>query len=481
MKQIGKKLLCTCWLLLCTNGLIAQETSKVRVGRLPNGFTYYLANSKDFSEEVNIYLLQNVGAILEEDHQNGLAHYLEHIAFNSTKHFPQGVMTYLRSQSHYTFNALTGLNETKYFLYSLPAQDTETITAAFDIVLDWCQGLTITPEDVEKERGIIIEEWRQRHDVRRRLQEHIAPLIYNHSKYAKRNVIGDLNLLRAFTADDLKTFYHTWYRPDLQALIVVGDFDIEKYEATIKSRFATLQMPDDAPERYDVQIEDHSETLYSHFIDKEMEQLSNSFGIYQRYRTDNTRSGAEMVKENLYTMIFNQLASQRISILRNSGEETFLAATISYAPLVRHYSQLAIDVVPYEGKSWEALEQILALRELFRRDGFTEDEFTQAQEAIYNDLEELLQSDHLGTPDNIMSVFKQHYLYQVPIKPFRRQLEENVESLVEMTVEDFNSWVAQLLHDRNIAFITYSSTPDKMEMPVARFNNMLAEVKKDPS
>lgn len=480
MRQVSIKLLLLLTGILFANSLQAQGKDDVRVGKLPNGFTYYLSSSKDFPDEVNLYLLQNVGAILEEDHQNGLAHYLEHMAFNTTAHFPQGVMKYLRSNSHYTFNAFTGLNETRYFLYSLPANDTKTIDAAFNIVLDWCQGITITPEDVDKERGIIIEEWRQRHDVFRRLQDHIAPVIYNHSKYAERNVIGDVEVLKSFTAKDLKEFYQTWYRPDLQALVVVGDFDIAAYEAKIKELFSPLKMPKQAPKRYDIVIEDNPQPLYTHFVDPEMESLSNSFGIYQRYRTDNSRSGVEMIKENLYTMIFNQLVSQRIGMIRNSGEESFLAATINYAPLVRHYSQLAIDVVPYEGKSWEALEQILALREQFRREGFAEAEFTSVQESIYEDLESLLESDNLGTPDNVMEVFKQHYLYQVPIKPFREQLEDNVEVLVEMTVEEFNAWVRGLLHDQNISFATYSSTPEQMEMPVERFNTLLAEVKEKP-
>lgn len=474
------KLLLTTLVLLLPLHTTAQTKTDVRTGKLPNGFTYYLASSKDYQGEVNFYLLQNVGAILEEDHQNGLAHYLEHMAFNATEHFPQGVMKYLREHGYFSYNALTGLNETRYFLYNLPADNTETINAAFNIVLDWCQGISITPEDVEKERGIIIEEWRQRHNVHRRLQNHIAPIVYNHSKYAHRNVIGSVEVLRSFNAQNLKEFYHTWYSPQLQALIIVGDFDASAYEAKVKEHFASLQSNPTAPARYEIEIPDHPEPLYTHFVDPEMESLGNSFGIYQRYRTDASRTGEEMVKENLFTMIFNQLVSQRIGMIRNSGEETFLAATISYAPLVRHSSQLAIDVVPYDNKEWEALEQILALREALRREGFTEEEFTAVQEAIYDDLSALLESDQLGTPDNVMEVFKQHYLYQVPIVPFRQQLEQNVEVLVELTVADLNNWLTARLHDNSIAFATYSAKPDEMEMPLPRFTALLSQLKEQP-
>lgn len=473
-----RKILIPLLLLLCSVPVLAQMQG-LRYGKLPNGLTYYVYGSKDFNGEVNFYLLQNVGAIVESDEQHGLAHFLEHMAFDATKHYPDGVLKFLRDNSIGTYNANTGLDETRYYLYNLPVSDTKIINHAFTIMRDWCDGISITPKDVEKERGIIIEEWRQRNDVNKRLGDHVAKVIYPGSKYAHHNVIGSVDILRTFKAKDLQQFYRTWYRPDLQCVIIVGDIDPEAYEQRVRDEFGSIKMPDNAPARIDQLIADNENPLYTQFTDAE--NTSDSFGLYQRIHTPSDPSKRSVVAEHLYTMVFNHLIGQRIGMLRNAGEEEFVAHTVTYAPLIRHFSQNAWDMVPYKGREIEALDQMLNLRETIRREGFTEQEFRPVQEEIYADLSKLLKSDNLGTPDNFMEVFKQNYLYGMKITSLRDQLQENAETIIEMTVEDLNHWIRTWMDDRNLSFVTYSKKPEDMPISQEVFAAALTKAKTAPS
>ena len=221
--------------------LAAQEGMEgLRYGKLENGLTYYVKHSKAEPGRVSFYLLQNVGSILEEDHENGLAHFLEHMAFNGTTHFPGGVMPYLRGKGVFTFNARTGINQTVYNIEDVPTADGGLVDTCMFIVKDWCNEILLKEKDIDDERGVIIEEWRSHYDVGRRLQEGSAPVVYNHTKYARRNVIGTVELLKSFPYDVLREFYHKWYRPDLQCVIIVGDIDEVEYENKVKEMFGRI-------------------------------------------------------------------------------------------------------------------------------------------------------------------------------------------------------------------------------------------------
>ena len=258
-------LLVTIAVFLCTVGtpLSAQEGMEgLRHGKLDNGLTYYVKHSKAEPGRVSFYLLQNVGAILEEDHENGLAHFLEHMAFNGTTHFPGGVMPYLRGRGIFTFNAKTGINQTVYNIEDVPVAEGGLVDTCMFIVKDWCSEILLKDKDIDEERGVIIEEWRSHYNVGRRLQEGSAPVVYNHTKYVKRNVIGTVELLQSFPSDVLREFYRKWYRPDLQCVIVVGDIDEEEFEERVKELFGQIPARENPLERYEVEIPDRADMDY---------------------------------------------------------------------------------------------------------------------------------------------------------------------------------------------------------------------------
>ena len=459
--RLAKSLLIATALGGLTYTPLSAQISTVRTGRLPNGLTYYISRDAGASEgTAHFYLLQNVGAILEEDKQNGLAHYLEHMAFEATEHFPRGVMDFLRRRGLYSFDARTGTDDTRYSIMDVPTSEKGLTDSVLLILKDWCSGISITEKDTEKQRGIIIEEWRQRGGIDKRLSDSIAGVIYNGSQYAKRNVIGSLDVLKSFKYPDIQTFYKTWYRPDLQCVIIVGDIDPAAYEQQVQKLFASLPPARNAKARPAFPIQDNSEPLYYRFVDKE--NRSHSYGLYQRVATPTNRSTAEATKDYLLGQLFNALAPQYFARLRNRGEEAYIAASVSYSPLVRGYSQFAWDFVPYAGQDEQALRQVLLARAQMPYGFFSDKAFEAEKQKLYDGMKEVLSDDKgLGTPQNFIDIYRNNYLYGTAMREFRQQLTDNLETLVELEADDLRAWLKERgMGEGNLAFVAYTNSPE---------------------
>ena len=440
---------------------LSAQVATLRTGRLPNGLTYYISRDAGASEgTAHFYLLQNVGAILEDDKQNGLAHYLEHMAFEATEHFPRGVMDFLRRRGLYSFDARTGTDDTRYSIMDVPTSEKGLTDSVLLILKDWCSGISITEKDTEKQRGIIIEEWRQRGGIDKRLSDSIAGVIYNGSQYAKRNVIGSLDVLKSFKYPDIQTFYKTWYRPDLQCVIIVGDIDPAAYEQQVQKLFASLPAARNAKARPAFPIEDNNEPLYYRFVDKE--NRSHSYGIYQRVATPTNRSTAEATKDYLLGQLFNALAPQYFARLRNRGEEAYIAASVSYSPLVRGYAQFAWDFVPYAGQDEQALRQVLLARAQMPYGFFSDKAFEAEKQKLYDGMKEVLSDNKgLGTPQNFIDIYRNNYLYGTAMREFRQQLTDNLETLVELEADDLRAWLKERgMGEGNLAFVAYTNSPE---------------------
>ena len=459
--RLAKSLLIATTLGGLTYTPLSAQISTLRTGRLPNGLTYYISRDAGASEgTAHFYLLQNVGAILEEDKQNGLAHYLEHMAFEATEHFPGGVMDFLRRRGLYSFDARTGTDDTRYSIMDVPTAEKGLTDSVLLILKDWCSGISITEKDTEKQRGIIIEEWRQRGGIDKRLSDSIAGVIYNGSQYAHRNVIGSLDVLKSFKYPDIQAFYKTWYRPDLQCVIIVGDIDPAAYEQQVQKLFASLPAARNAKARPAFPIEDNNEPLYYRFVDKE--NRSHSYGLYQRVATPTNRPTEQATKDYLLGQLFNALAPQYFARLRNRGEEAYIAASVSYSPLVRGYGQFAWDFVPYAGQDEKALQQVLRARALTPYDFFSDKAFEAEKQKLYEGMKEVLSDDKgLGTPQNFIDIYRNNYLYGTAMREFRQQLSDNLEALVELDADDLRSWLKEhAMGERNLAFVAYTNSPE---------------------
>ena len=212
----------------------------VRIGKLDNGLTYYIRATGASAGKADFYLVQNVGALMEEDHQNGLAHVLEHMAFHATEHFPEGVPAFLKRRGIQDLNAYTGADETVYHIDGVPTTDGGLVDSCLLILHDWSGFLQLRADEMEIERKVILEERRQGMDLSQRMQSQLNAYLYNHSKYATHDVIGTPEVLNHFTADEVRAYYHDFYRPDQQAVIVLGDIDPDAVEAGVKRLFAGI-------------------------------------------------------------------------------------------------------------------------------------------------------------------------------------------------------------------------------------------------
>ena len=210
-----------------------------RIGRLENGITYYIRHNEEPKDRASFYMIQNVGALLENDDQNGLAHFLEHMAFNGTKHFPgKGIINTLEKHGvHFgrNINAYTSFGETVYNLSDIPVKHEGLIDTCLLVLNDWADYLLLTDEEIDAERGVISEEWRTRRTADFRMQRQFLPVLLNGSKYMNRDVIGDLDVIKNFKYETLRKFYTEWYRTDLQAIAIVGDIDVDAVEQKVKA------------------------------------------------------------------------------------------------------------------------------------------------------------------------------------------------------------------------------------------------------
>lgn len=454
--------------------LLAQ-IKDFKQGKLSNGLTYYIYHDTSTPGEAQYYLYQNVGAVLENESEIGLAHVLEHLAFNTTNNFSQGIMSFLRSNNLNDFEAYTGVDETRYAVYNVPTANPSLQQQMLLVLKDWCHGIKILPKDVEKERAIILEEWRHRAGVNRRITDSIARVVYNNSIYSNRNVIGTEARLHSFTAKEVRSFYDKWYRPNLQYIAIIGDIDVNETEALIQKTFKDLPSKT-APTQEGIRtIADNAQPLYMRFIDKENKMPS--FGLYQRKSIDVNASTDSRSREFIFTQMFNTLAPRRFAMLRNADKEAFIGAQVSYSSLVRGQYQMAWDVVPYNNRGLEALQQLLDLRNTLRVKGFTKQEFEAQKEELYKGMKEALEAKGLGTPDNVMNLCKQNFLLGTPIVDFRTQIQQNLEALVELEVEDINQWLQQTLNDNNLSFVTYSRNEAELNITKNQFLQALEQSK----
>ena len=470
-------LLVTIAVFLCTVGtpLSAQEGMEgLRHGKLDNGLTYYVKHSKAEPGRVSFYLLQNVGAILEEDHENGLAHFLEHMAFNGTTHFPGGVMPYLRGRGIFTCNAKTGINQTVYNIEDVPVAEGGLVDTCMFIVKDWCSEILLKDKDIDEERGVIIEEWRSHYNVGRRLQEGSAPVVYNHTKYAKRNVIGTVELLQSFPSDVLREFYRKWYRPDLQCVIVVGDIDEEEFEERVKELFGQIPARENPLERYEVEIPDRADMDYMLILDAE--NPSKMISFHQRAHR---QEGLDEVGRKAYSFkarIFNALMGQRLSRIVNANKEKFLSASGTFESFVRNYNGFSLDVIPYKNQDAEAFEQVWTAWEEIRRYGFTDKEVERVQEALFQELMKMESEVEKESNPYYVSVFQNHFLAGMPFHEQPVELGLLKEALLEITAEDMSDWIHSWANDSNQIVVVSGNDKDYKYLTKDDILNIMAKV-----
>ena len=396
-----KKLMLSLALLTTTLMVSAQSEPlprdpNVRYGQLDNGLTYYICHNEQPKQRCEFHIAQAVGAVLEEDHQNGLAHFLEHMAFNGTKHFPgKGIINYFESVGVNfggNINAYTSIDETVYRLSDVPTYREGIIDSALLVMYDWACGLLLEDEEIDSERGVIREEWRTGRDADRRLWKEIRAQKYPNSQYAKRDVIGDTAVINNFEYDALRSYYHKWYGPDNQAIIVVGDIDVDQIEQKIKALWADVPARVNRGERPLYTVENNTAPLVAIAVDPEAQITRVELEYKHDQAPVEVLSSVEGYLYSILTGMITDMLNERLEELVLSPNATFQGAGSYYGQIAKLKDAFVAVTIPKEGHETEALRDLLLQVEKMDRYGFTnaelervKTEYLTSMETAYNE------------------------------------------------------------------------------------------------
>jgi zinc protease len=299
--------------------------SSVRTGKLENGLTYYIKKNGKPENKVDLRLVINAGSILENDDQQGLAHFMEHMCFNGTKRFPKNkLVDYLQSigvKFGQHLNAYTSFDETVYFL-PIPSDDPEKLEKGFQIIEDWAFNAVLTPEEIDKERGVVLEEYRIGLGADKRMLGRYMPKMMYNSHYANRLPIGKKEILENFTHDKLVSFYKDWYRPNLMSVIVVGDIDVDAMEKKVKDHFSSYQNPKNERPRKVYELPNHKETFIAVESDKEASSAQVQL-MYKDYDAPKPMVTITDYKKEITEGLFSTMLNNRLDELTNSPTPPF--------------------------------------------------------------------------------------------------------------------------------------------------------------
>ena len=393
-----KKLTFAISLLVAAMMVSAQEAPEkmpmdpeVRYGKLDNGLTYYIRHNEQPKQRAEFHIAQAVGAILEEDHQNGLAHFLEHMAFNGTQHFPgKGIINYFESVGVNfggNINAYTSIDETVYRLSDVPTYRAGIVDSALLVMHDWSCGLLLLDEEIDAERGVILEEWRTGRTARRRIWKEMQARMYPGTQYAKRDVIGDTAVINNFAYQALRDYYHKWYGPDNQAIIVVGDINVDSIEAKIKALWADVPRRANYGERPIYTVNHNDKPLVVIVTDPEAEGSR----ITMEYKFDQL---PEAIQGTAHEYMLDLVRDLACSMLDNRFTELSLDPKASFTGAGCYYGEAAkkMDafygiIIPKEGRETEAYNDLLYQLEKMHRYGFTNAELDRVKAEKLNAME----------------------------------------------------------------------------------------------
>ncbi len=362
------------------------QDPELRKGVLPNGLTYYIRHNAKPENQADFYIYDRVGAVQEEDLQIGLAHFLEHMAFNGTKNFPEkNMINYLESvgvKFGANLNAWTAMEQTQYMMQGVPLTDPSVVDNVLLILHDWAYYITLAEEEIDNERGVIIEELRTRQDASWRIREKSAPYLYGDTKYAKRNIIGTEERLKSFTYDELRDFYHRWYNTSNQCIVVVGDFDVDEMEQKVIATMSDIPAVENPEAIEYIPIPVNEKPAIGIFTDPELTESSVEFIVRSEPMPNELNNTVVYELYSLLDSFLSSIVNERLNDIAQKPGAPFIGAGYYAGNITRSMDILEFYAQPREGEMLRAFEAIYAEFEKVRRFGFTPSEFERAQTNI---------------------------------------------------------------------------------------------------
>lgn len=457
--------------------------SEVRYGVLPNGLTYYIRHNEKPKGQVNFYIAQKVGSILEEENQRGLAHFLEHMCFNGTVNFPgNSLISYLESigvKFGVDLNAYTGVDETVYRISNVPSQNEWVLDSCLLILHDWADGLLLEPVEIDKERGVIHEEWRRSMVGQMRILENVLPDIYPGSKYGHRLPIGLISVIDNFKPEEIREYYETWYRPDQQGIIVVGDINVDYIEQKIKEMFSSIEMPANPKERIYLKVDDNEGTLYAIGTDPEQANAIAELMFKNESIPDEYKGTQMEIITKYLTGIITSILNERLNDIASKPDAPFAQANVSYGNffLAKTEDALSLDVLPKDGDVRPAIEA--AYREILRaqRGGFTQSEYDRAKAKYLANIESAYNNRANVENDKYGQEYIRNFIDGTPAPgvEIEWQLAQGITPMLPL--EAINQTMAEMVSPDNRVLLVLLPEGENYPVPVPdEMNQIFASV-----
>jgi zinc protease len=454
---------------------VAVDT-QITQGTLPNGLRYYVRANKKPEKRAELRLVVKAGSVLEEDDQQGLAHFAEHMAFNGTQHFPKNALVAFIESLGMRFgadlNASTSFDETIYML-QVPTERSEALDRSFLILEDWAHNVSFDPVEIDRERGVIMEEWRLRRGAGARLTDRMLPVLLNGSRYADRLPIGKTEIIQNFRADRVKQFYADWYRPDLMAVVAVGDFNKTEVENMIKAHFSTIPAPPAPRPRPTYDVPAHPGTAFAIMTDREITSASVEIDHILPAREQET-VGA--YRQRIVDRLFSGMLSARFSELTQKPDAPFLAAAAGRRLfLARTREQASLSARVKEDGIERGLEGLLAEAERVARFGFTATELERQKQAVMRTYERVV-----AEVDNIVSSsraneYVRNFTQNETLPSPNDEYAMHQRFLPQITLDEVNKMAKEWFPDQNRLVIV--SAPEKSGLVVPDEQKLAAVVK----
>jgi len=433
-------------------------------GQLDNGLTYLIRTNQKPENRAELWLVVNAGSIQEDDDQQGLAHFVEHMAFNGTRNFAKhDLVNYLESIGM-TFgpdlNAFTSFDETVYNL-TIPTDDDETVATAFQILEDWAHGLAFEGEEIDKERGVVVEEWRLGRGAEARIRDKQFPVLFEGSRYADRLPIGKVEILESAPHEALRRFYRDWYRPDLMAVIAVGDFDPESIQKLIRQHFSGLEMPAEVRPRETYVVPDHEGDLFA--ITTDSEATMTSVGVYSKM-PQQSRGTVGDYREQVVEQLYHGMVNARLSELTQEADPPFLYGVSASAGIVRSRDFYIQAAGVREGQVIRGLEALLTEAERADRHGFTQTELDRLKADLWRAYEQAYAERDKRESASLAAEYMRHFLEAEPIPGIEMELEIVRQFLPTISLEELNELADEAVQQSNRVVLL--SGPEKADQPL---------------
>ncbi len=474
--------------LFIVGGVSAQQTISselipvdpdVRIGKLENGLVYYIRKNKKPENRIELRLAVNAGSMQETEGQRGLAHFTEHMCFNGTQHFPKNELVNYLQKTGVKFgadiNAYTSFDETVYML-QLPADNKELVDQGFQVLEDWAHLVTFDDKEIDKERGVITEEWRLGLGADDRMRKKYFPVIFKNSRYAERLPIGDIDVIKTFKYDTIRQFYHDWYRPNLQAVIVVGDFDVNEMEQKIIAHFSSLKNPEQPKIKSNYEIPENKQPLVALVTDKEATATSLMIIYKHPHQITLTR---DEYREGLCGELYTAMLNERLREYQQQPQSPYIYAYNYYSGfLARSADAYSIVGQLKENMIEPGLEQLLTENERVLRYGFFQGELDRMKEEFMTRYEKMANEYDKTESSRLAGLYVGNFLSSKPIPGARAEFQMVKAMLPTITINEINALSAKWVTKEDMLLVVTAPDKESIKIPTeARVMEIVEQVK----